>query len=226
MLRLMREDADMQKPRLKHSLRRFTTIGSTIDLLRNKRVAFLDPEKWDDRNDAEFMRLFKGETDCDSLKALCCTESQETYHHWRVFTHSTDGCFIDFKKAPLLASIKGNDDYRASAMEYIRLDEIKISDYRIRDLPFLKRAGFQPENEFRIIYTGACDDDVHFMPVNLAWINRIVLNPWLPPSIADSIADTFRDIGKGPDLTVTSSRLTNSRVWTRWGSRIVRRGVW
>ena len=207
----------MQKPRSRRSLRRFTTIGSTLDLLRNKRVAFLDPEKWDDRNDAEFMRLFKRKAECDSLKALCCTESRETYHHWRVFTHSTDGCFIDFQKAPLLASIAEKDDYRASAMDYIGLDEIKSSDYRIRDLPFLKRAGFKPEEEFRIIYTGLCEDDVHFMPVELAWINRIVLNPWLPPTIAASIVETFRDVAKNKKLEVTASRLTNSQTWARWG---------
>lgn len=216
----------LPRPRSRSSLRRFTTIGSTIDLLRNKRVAFLDPEKWDDRNDAEFMRLFKRKAECESLKALCCTESSETYHHWRVFTHSAGGCFVDFQKGPMLASIKEDENYRASAMDYIRLDEIKISDYRIRDLPFLKRAGFKPEEEFRIIYTGACDDDVHFMPIDLAWINRIVLNPWLPSSITNSIADTFRDIGKMTDLKVVSSRLTNSQTWVGWGKRISRRGIW
>lgn len=216
----------MLRPRSRSSLRRFTTIGSTIDLLRHKRVAFLDPEKWDDRNDAEFMRLFKLKAECESLKALCCTESSETYHHWRVFTHSADGCFVDFQKGPMLASIKEDENYRASAMDYIRLDEIKISDYRIRDLPFLKRAGFKPEEEFRIIYTGACDDDVHFMPIDLAWINRIVLNPWLPSSITNSIADTFRDISKMTDLKVVSSRLTNSQTWVGWGKRISRRGIW
>lgn len=36
--------------RIKNTLRHYTTIGSAIDTLRNKRVAFLDPEKWDDRS--------------------------------------------------------------------------------------------------------------------------------------------------------------------------------
>ena len=45
--------------RTKNNLRRFTTIGAAIDTLRNKRVVFLGPEKWDDRNDAEFMRLYR-----------------------------------------------------------------------------------------------------------------------------------------------------------------------
>lgn len=205
-------------------LKRFGSIGSAIDLLRHKRVAFLDPDKWDDRNDAEFMRLYKNKTKCDSLKALCCTQSGETYHHWKVFTQSADGCFVEFNRKPFIDSIRENEDYAMSAMEYIGLDEIELCDYQIRDLPFLKRAGFRPEEEYRIIYTGECDSEVHFMPIDLDWISRIVLNPWLPPSIAESISETFREISSKPDLTVTASKLTNSQTWARWGKRIVRQG--
>lgn len=211
--------------RTRSTLRRFTTIGSAVDILRNKRIAYVDPDNWDDRNDAEFMRLYKNKTKCASLKALCCTESSETYHHWRVFTQSMDGCFIDFQKKPLLASIANDTYYRGMAMEYVRLDEIKISDYEVRDLPFLKRAGFRPEREYRVIYTGPCHEDVHFMPADVNWINRIVLNPWLPRTVFQSIAETFRDISGNPTLDVKPSRLTKSQTWAQWGRRIVRRGV-
>jgi hypothetical protein len=109
-------------------------------------------------------------------------------------------------------------------MEYVMLEEIKISDYDTKDLPFLKRAGFRAEEEFRIIYTGPCKGDAHFMKINLEWINRIVLNPWLPASLVDAIAETFKEISGNPDLKVTASRLTNSQTWTRWGKQIVKRG--
>lgn len=210
------------KKLVRKRLKRFTTIGSAIDLLRNKRIAFLDPEKWDDRNDAEFMRLYKGKAKCESLKALCCTQSPETYHHWKVFTHSTDGCFIEFEKKPLIDSVRTDERYRASGMEYIGLDEIELCDYQYTSLPFLKRAGFKPEEEFRIIYTGECDEEVHFMDIDLGWINRIVLNPWLPPSIAASIKDTFWEISGKTDLKITASKLTNSQTWVRWGRSISR----
>ncbi len=206
-------------------LKRFTTIGSAIDTLRNKRLAFLNPDKWDDRNDAEFMRLYRNKSGSEGLKALCCTESGETYHHWKVFTQSTDGCFIEIDRRPLLNSIGGNQHYRADAVDYVRLDEIKISDYGIASLPFLKRAGFRPEQEYRIIYEGPCDDDVHFLDIELAWINRIVLNPWLAPSIFEAVAATLREISGKPDLRVVASKLTNSQTWLRWGRSISRRGV-
>jgi len=215
----------MKGGRVKDSLRRFTTIGSVIDMLRNRRIAFLDPEKWDDRNDAEFMRLYREARGLTTLKALCCTESSETYHHWRVFTHSSDGCFIDFVKQPLLESIDADDAYFYAPMEYVRFDEMASASFEVADLPFLKRAGFKPELEFRIIYVGDCGDDAHFMPIELGWIRRIVLNPWLPRPVADSIKATLKEISGNPRLQVGASRLTNSQTWTKYGKRIVERGA-
>lgn len=206
----------------KNSIRRFATIGSVIDTLRNKRVAFVDPERWDDKNDAEYMRLYKESCGCTNLKALCCTESRETYHHWKVFTTSSDGCFIDFVKKPMLASIKDNDDYLYAEMEYALLAEMEGNKFKIEDLPFLKRAGFAAEREYRIIYTGDCVGDAHFMPIDLEWIRRIVLNPWLPQPVADSIMATFRELCGPHDLKVTASKLTNSQTWTRYGRKIAK----
>ncbi len=213
----------LNRERVKNSLRRFTTIGSAIDMLRNQRVAFLDPEKWDDRNDAEFMRLYRQKIKCSSIRALCCTESRETYHHWKVFTHSADGCFVDFSKKPMIDSIRHAEGYSYAPMDYIRLEEMDLCEYDTADLPFLKRFGFKPELEYRIIYTGGCDDGAHFMPIKLDWINRIVLNPWLPPPVAESVIATLVEASGGLGLKVTASKLTSSQTWIKWGQKIARR---
>lgn len=215
----------MRKPKRLVDLKRFTSIGLTIDTLRNRRLAFLNPDKWDDRNDAEFMRLYRNKSRKEGLKALCCTESAETYHHWKVFTQSTGGCFIEFHRRPLLDSIRQDPHYRAGTVEYIRLNEIEDCDYDIASLPFLKRSSFGPEQEYCIIFEGACDEEVHFLPIDLAWIRRIVLNPWLAPTISESVAATFREISGNPELNVVASKLTNSQTWLRWGCSISRRGV-
>jgi len=213
----------MHKARPKRSLRRYGTIGSAIDTLRENRIAFLDPSKWDDRNDAEFMRLYKMKSKCPSLKALCCTQSAETYHHWKVFTNSADGCFIEIDKSAFLSHVKTKDCYRYGEMDYVLLDEIKISDYDYTSLPFLKRAGFRPEEEFRVIFTGECDEDAHFMEIEPQWIKKIVLNPWLPQPIAQSIITTLNELSSNPELVVKCSRLTNSKTWADWGKRLSRK---
>jgi hypothetical protein len=213
----------MKAKRVSNRLRRFTTIGSAIDTLRNKRVAFMDPERWDDKNDAEYMRVYKQASGLKTLKALCFTESPETYHHWKVFTTSTDGCFIDFKKPNFLGSIRHDDDYFFAEMEYALLEEMEGAKFTIKDLPFLKRAGFQPELEYRVIYTGACKGEAHFMPIELSWIRRIVLNPWLPIPIARSIKKTLREICTPHEIKITTSKLTNSETWTSYGKQIAKR---
>lgn len=210
--------------RVTNSLRRFTTISSAIDTLRNNRVAFLNPDNWDDKNDAEFIRLYRTARSNPNLKALCCTESAESYHLWKVFTNATDGCFIDFLKTPLLRSIKSNDDYFYAKVEYKTLVQMEGGTFGVVDLPFLKRAGFQDEAEFRIIYVGECSDNAHFMPIEPEWIRRIVLNPWLPKPLAESVTATLREVSGNPKLKVTASKLINSASWTAHGKRIVRRG--
>src|SRR5688572_18187835 len=115
----------MMPKKATNSLRRYATIGSVIDTLRHRRVAFVDPENWDDKNDAGYMRIFKEARNLINIKALCCTESPETYHHWKVFTTSSDGCFIDFFKDKFLASIESNDSYFYAPMEYVLLDEMR-----------------------------------------------------------------------------------------------------
>ncbi|KQT33686.1 hypothetical protein ASG29_06650 [Sphingomonas sp. Leaf412] len=212
-------------PKRQVHLKRFTSIGSAIDTLRNRRLAFVNPDKWDDRNDAEFMRLYRNRSGREGLKALCCTESSETYHHWKVFTQPADGCFIELDRRQLLDSIRADARYRANAVDYIHLNEIEDCDYDIASLPFLKGAGFGPEQEFRVIFEGACDEEVHFLTIDLAWIKRIVLNPWIAPTIFDSVAETFREISGNPELDVVASSLTNSQTWLRWGRSISRRGV-
>ena len=209
--------------RVANSLRRFTTISSALDTLRNSRIAFLNPDTWDDKNDAEFIRLYRTAKANPNLKALCCTESPESYHLWKVFTNATDRCFIDIVKIPLLRKIKSNDDYFYAEIEYKTLVQMGNGNFEVADLPFLKRAGFQDEAEFRIIYVGECVDNAHFLPIEAAWIRRIVLNPWLSKPLAESVTKTFREVSGNPKLRVTASKLINSASWTDHGKRIVKR---
>ena len=86
-------------------LRRYTSLAALLALLQDKKLTLLSPSLWEDRNDAFYMGEYKSKKELQTLLALCFTESDETYHHWRVFTHGSDGVCIHFKREALLAAL-------------------------------------------------------------------------------------------------------------------------
>jgi hypothetical protein len=85
----------------KITLRRYTNLAATIHILKSRHISLLSPAFWDDRNDAFFMRRYKERKSAKSVLALCFAEASETYHHWRVFSHGSDGTCIEFDKGHL-----------------------------------------------------------------------------------------------------------------------------
>jgi hypothetical protein len=63
---------------------------------------------WDDENDAHYIAKYKRLKHAVAVLALCFTESDETYHHWKVFSHGKDGVCIEFDKPRLLRIWKGD----------------------------------------------------------------------------------------------------------------------
>lgn len=208
------------------SLRRFTSLSSAIDLLRKERIAFLDPSTWDDRNDASYMDLYKEFLQLSSLHALCCSEASETFHHWKVFTQSPDGCFIDFYKDRLLSIIADDKNYVSRPMRYLLLREMKTAkaDLGVGDLPFIKRRSFADEREFRIIHIGdAPSGQVHYLEIDLSCVRRIVINPIMPSGVRASVKATLRDLCGEHRIRITASAITSSSEWKSYGRAIAHR---
>src|SRR5882762_5821833 len=86
-------------------LRRYTSVPSLLALLQDKELTLLSPGLWEDRNDAFYMSQYKTKKQLKTLLALCFSESDETYHHWRVFTRGADGVCIHFKRDELLEAL-------------------------------------------------------------------------------------------------------------------------
>src|SRR5215472_3573223 len=93
-------------------IKRYMSISATLDILRRKELALLDPQNWDDRNDRYFMNLYKESAKAEGLYGACFTQVAETYHHWRVFGGAADGACIEFRRAAFEAHIKGNRNLR------------------------------------------------------------------------------------------------------------------
>lgn len=198
-------------------LHRYTNLASAIFVLKRRAVTLLSPALWDDRNDAYFMSQYKAQASLQTLLALCFSEVPETYHHWRVFSHGSDGVRIEFDKAKLLAAFKGDRRIVARSVDYREINRMNVDPAPgIEDLPFLKRYPYRDEKEFRIVYR--CGDEAvetKSFPVSLGAISRITLSPWLPLPLADEVRKLLRSIDGCAKLGVARSTLLENENWKR-----------
>jgi hypothetical protein len=87
------------------SFYRYTNLAATLHMLRTRNITLLNPATWDDTNDSYFMSEYKRLKNAKSVLALCFAESEESYHHWRIFSAGGDGVRIEFDKTALLAAL-------------------------------------------------------------------------------------------------------------------------
>jgi hypothetical protein len=210
-----------QEPLGKH-IKRYTTISATIDMLRTKKIVLADPRSWDDRNDRYFMALHKRASGARGLYAMCATRMRETYHHWRVFTGVADGACIEFKRAPLEKFLETRTGVTFGEMRYVKLEGIKkLGPKDAKHLPFMKRIGFIDECEYRIIFeSDEPQRAIYALDMELEWINRITLNPWLPESQSKSVILALKSIDGCGGLKIGHSKLIDSEKWKMAGDKI------
>jgi hypothetical protein len=120
----------------KMSLRRYTNLAATLDVLQKRRLTLLSPGTWDDRNDAFFMSAFKDRTNAQSVLALCFAEASETYHHWRVFSPGSDGVCIELDKEALTAGLVGDKRIKYKKVAYKMINDKSLNSIQTKDLPF------------------------------------------------------------------------------------------
>ena len=197
-------------------LRRYTDLASGLHILRAKKITLLDPSRWDDGNDRICMERYKEALELQTLLAICFADCKETYHHWRVFTVGASGVCFEFDRDKLCESVSGLDGVRWQNVEYRKLDILRSSSKRwlVSELPFLKRAPYEPEQELRIIYSSATEKVETFdVPIEISWIKRVILSPWMPVALRQSVIETIRDIPGCRTLTVQSTSLVGSQFW-------------
>lgn len=206
-------------------IRRYTSIAATVDILRRKELSLLDPQSWDDRNDRYFMNLYKESKMLGGLYGLCAATCSETYHHWRVFTKGADGACIEIKREALEARLALLDGVRFREMEYLKMGEVEQLGPKDRErLPFVKRFGFLPEDEYRIIVeTSAAQRPALSIDFPVSLINSIYVNPWLPKPLSDSLIATLRELPGCSKLAISKSHLIDSGRWKNAGDTVVGR---
>lgn len=194
-------------------LRRYTEIPFVIDLLQTKELALVNPKAWDDRNDSFYIEQYTRAVGFSSAYALCLTEAQETYHHWKVFSHGSGGACITFDKNKLI-KYASNQMVRFERVKYRTIADLKKSRPQTDELPFLKRYAYVDEQEFRLFYgTKKKGEHTYRIPIQLSAIQRITLSPWLPLSVAKNVKNTLRSISGCEDLKVFKSTLVENETW-------------
>jgi hypothetical protein len=203
-------------------LRRYTDISALVSLLTESKITLLDPKSWDDRNDRNYLDLYKKKDNLETLLALCFVQTDERYHHWSVFAAGTAGVCIRFDRARLTKSLRKRRGIRMGEVTYLTLDEMRDHKLKTAELPFLKRSAFQDEKEFRVIYESCTEARDHLdIPIRLSSITRITLSPWLPKSLSDNLKDILHSIDGCDGLSIARSTLIENEEWHRHGKTAV-----
>jgi hypothetical protein len=195
-------------------LRRYTSLPGLMHVLQESQITLLSPSTWDDKNDAHFMNEYKRRKKLKTVLAACFTQADETYHHWKVFTHASEGVCIIFDGVKLLNSLKEYPNLISSKMTYSLIADAERKRPSADHLPFLKRKPYGDEKEFRLVYYNktVAIESMSF-DISLNCIKRINLSPWMPKSLVQAVKSTLLNIPGCADLEIYRTTLLESERW-------------
>jgi hypothetical protein len=198
-------------------LRRYTELPYVIEFLHTEQLALLSPASWDDRNDSFYIEEYARRAGVLSVYALCLADGAETYHHWRVFSHGSGGVCIQFGREQFLAAVAQAPGLRAQAVQYRTINELQAAAPALDELPFLKRHAFQDESEFRLFHASSqAGPPVHRIAMPRSAVDRIILSPWLPDSVAKHVKETLKSIPGCSKVKVYRSTLVENENWKKF----------
>lgn len=200
-------------------LRRYTDLPALLNMLSTKQITLLDPKTWDDRNDSFFMSLYKERKQLKTVLALCFSQTVETYHHWRIFSNGSAGACVVFDRAALLESVQRTSGVLCRGIEYLSLKDAGDRTLKTDELPFVKRYGFKPEKEFRVVFESLEERPSLNLPIEIACIRSVSLSPWMHPSLSKSTVAAIRAIDGCSKLKVSRSTLISNEQWKTFGEK-------
>lgn len=192
-------------------LKRYTTLPVLLDVLKRKKLALLKPDTWEDRNDVEFMKVYKARRKVESLYALCFSMGLETIHHWKTYANGISGCCIEFNGQEL-KKIFDSLHLRHGAVVYKKINEVAAESICVADIPFTKRWPYRCEEEYRVISER---EDCQEVEIDLWMINRITISQQMPRMVYTTIKDYLREGCNNPDQRINHSTVYENSTWIR-----------
>lgn len=208
----------------KEFLRRYTELRYVLQMLHTGKLAFPDPNSWDDKNDAHFLMAYKEAKHFKSLMAVCFTRVSERHHHWERFTarggnkeEGNEPICIEFDKAKLLLSLSNNKHIQSGPVHYSKLVALEKRPPRVERWPFQKRYPYRDEKEFRVIYASPRPAKSPMMlPIDLSAIERIVIGPYADTGRREEIKAMIRAALRRRDPpTITKTTILDNVRWKR-----------
>tara|TARA_R110000868_G_scaffold32759_28_gene119386 strand:+ start:698 stop:964 length:267 start_codon:yes stop_codon:yes gene_type:complete len=78
----------------------------------------------------------------------------------------------------------------------------------------MKGDGFKPEQEFRLIYgDNNSKSQVHHLSFPAQYINRIIINPWIPHGLVPAVKAALRSAMGDHKPRIEVSNLIDSEQW-------------
>jgi hypothetical protein len=204
----------LKKAPRKPFLNRYTTLPVLLDILVHKRIVLLDPNTWEDRNDAHYLERYKTDKKLKTVLALCFSKKRETFHHWKIFSNGSSGVCVEFEKEQLLKPLSGQPGFVLKDVEYLYIKDVRARRPKVEDWPFIKRKPFEDECEFRIVYENdTSEEPFKAVPISLNCILNVTLSPWVPISVAETVKTVIANIEGCEKLRVQRSSLLETSNW-------------
>jgi hypothetical protein len=201
---------------------RYTDLPSLLYMLQRRRLKFLDPQSWDDKNDSYFMSVYKERSKLTCLLALCFSATNETYHHWKVFANGSGGIRVTFDKRRLIELVDEFEGFRWGDVQYRRLKGLSRGAPKRNDLPFLKRDPYRHEEEFRIIFeSNKFEQKPIYVDLPLSTVRSITLSPWLNERLVDPVIDTIKNIRGCENFNIHRSTLISNETWKSYADEVL-----
>lgn len=209
----------MSTTNLENVLKRYTDVPALLNMLHSKQITLLNPQSWEDRNDAHYLQVLKERKNLKSVLALCFSQSTETFHHWKVFAPGVSGVCVDFDRTVLLEALQGVPEVSFQRMNYLTLNQARHTAFSTEELPFIKRAGYRAEAEFRVLYQSH-EQELQSLSLDIPThaIRSVTLSPWLHDSLRDVLSRTLRGFEGFDRLKVLRSKLISSDEWKSFGT--------
>ena len=159
-------------------LKKYTRLEFLEIILKEEQLHLGDPALWTDKNDSELIQIYTSAAGFSKTRSTCLTMAPDRYHFWALFGEESKGVCLWFDRRKLLADIANDNSLRSGLVQYLKPSG--LSGVKLHEIPFVKRAQYTDEQEFRVIRNFKSTDKLtvglRFSPSSLI---RIYLNAWL-----------------------------------------------